>query len=181
MVRHSRGSYIVAPIHCRLWSGHTRIQSNSLALSSTSNKVVKRCRNPSYERLLEGCISPFFMRTRRTPHGTSRFWCKQYLPVVTLVKTRDVFRPGVVGGARVYGHTTTRVPHAQSDHPRSLLHQTSDDLQRMFHHHGCSTRGNIFMYFLVCTKDYRSNDDVGVARVWQGAPPYFRRCSGELV
>ena len=44
--------------HCCLGSGHTRKQSNSLALSSISKKVGTRCRSPSYERFLEGCSSP---------------------------------------------------------------------------------------------------------------------------
>ena len=45
--------------YCCLWSGHTRKRSNSLSLSSISNKVGTRCRSLSYERFLEGCSSPF--------------------------------------------------------------------------------------------------------------------------
>ena len=64
--------------HCRLWSGHTRKQSNSLALSPISKKVGTRCRSPFYERFLEGRSSPFL---RLAEHLTAlRAWCKQCLP-----------------------------------------------------------------------------------------------------
>ena len=63
--------------YCCLWIGHTRKQSKSLELSSTSKKVGTRCRSPFYERFLEGCNSPF---VRLAGHPTSlRAWCKQCL------------------------------------------------------------------------------------------------------
>ena len=75
MIRQPRGSYYT---HCCLWSGHTKKQSNSLALSSINKKVGTRCRSPSYERFLKGCSSPFM---RLAEHLTAlRAWCKQYLP-----------------------------------------------------------------------------------------------------
>ena len=76
---HPRSSYIVIPIRCCLWSGHTRKQSNSLALLSISKKVGTRwCRSSSYKRFLEGCSSPFM---RLVEHLTAlRAWRKQCLP-----------------------------------------------------------------------------------------------------
>ena len=65
-------------IHCSLWSGHTRKQSISLALSSTSKKVGTKCRSPSYERFLEGCSSAFMQLAEHL--AALRAWCKQWLP-----------------------------------------------------------------------------------------------------
>ena len=78
--------------HCCLWIGHTRKQSNSLALPSISKKVSTRCRSPSYERFLEGCRPPFM---RLAEHPTAlRAWCKQCL----LGGSKpDVLRAGIVG------------------------------------------------------------------------------------
>ena len=69
MVRHPRGSYIVIPIAV---SGVATLETKykSLALSSISKKVGTRCRSPSYERLLEGCRSPFM---RLAIHLTALF------------------------------------------------------------------------------------------------------------
>ena len=97
--------------HCSLWSVHTRKQSNSLAVSSISEKVGTRCRSPFYERFVEGCSSPF-LRPRRTPHGASRL--VRAMPAC-LVKTRRA--PSRHSKeARVYGHTTT-VMHNLSTPP----------------------------------------------------------------
>ena len=88
--------------HCCLWSGHTRKQSNQLALSSISKKVGTKCRSPSYERFLEGCSSPFMRLAERLT--ALRAWCKQMS--AWLVKIRRV--PSRHSRhARVYGHTTT--------------------------------------------------------------------------
>ena len=76
--RHMYGYLLHSNTHCCLWSGHTRKQSNSLALSSVSTTSGTRCRCPSYERFLKGCSSPF---TRLADHLTAlRTWCKQCLP-----------------------------------------------------------------------------------------------------
>ena len=64
--------------HCCLWSGHTRKQSSSLALPSTSEKAGPRRQSPSYERFSEGCNSPFM---RLAKHLTAlRARCQQCLP-----------------------------------------------------------------------------------------------------
>ena len=70
MVRHPRGSYIVIPIHCCLWSGHTRKRSNALALSSISKKVSTRPK--SVLRAVLGRMQFTLHATHRTPHGASR-------------------------------------------------------------------------------------------------------------
>ena len=89
--------------HCCLLSGHTRKQSNSLALSSMSKKVGTRCRSPSCERFLEGRMQFTLHATRRTPHSASRL---VQAMSAWLVKTRRA--PSRHSrDARVYGHTTT--------------------------------------------------------------------------
>ena len=100
--------------HCSLWSVHTRKQSNSLAVSSISEKVGTRCRSPCYERFVEGCSSPF-LRPRRTPHGASRL--VRAMPAC-LVKTRRA--PSRHSKeARVYGHTTTVMHNLSTPPPPS--------------------------------------------------------------
>ena len=99
---------------CYLWSGHTKKQRNSLAMSSGSKKVGTRCRSPSYEQSLEKCSSPY-MRLAERPHSASRL---VQAMSAWLVKTRRA--PSRHSrDARVYGHTTTAMHKLSTPHPPS--------------------------------------------------------------
>ena len=114
-VRHPRGSYI-SITRCCLWSGHTRKQSNSLALFSVSEKVVPN----SVLRGVLGRMKLTLHATRRTPHGASRL--VQAMPA-WLVKTRHA--PSRHGrDARVYSHTYD-YGHAQTEYPPPLPPDTT--------------------------------------------------------
>ena len=90
---------------------HCCLCSNSLALSSISKNEGTAYRNPSHERFLEGCSSPF---VRLAEHLMApRTWCKAMS--AWLVKTRRA--PSRHGrDARIYGHTTTAM-HKLSNSP----------------------------------------------------------------
>ena len=88
--------------HCCLWSGPTRKQSNSLALSSINKKVGTRCRSPSDERFLEGCSSPFM---RLAEHLTALSRLVQATSAWVVKTRRALSRHS--RNARVYRHTTT--------------------------------------------------------------------------
>ena len=106
ITRHPRDKYIVIPLHyndCCLWSGHTRKQSNALALSPINKKVGTRC---AEVHLTSGSGRMQFTlhATRRTPHGASRL--VQVMSASRLVKTQRA--PSRHSrDARVYGHKTT--------------------------------------------------------------------------
>ena len=107
MIRHPRGSYIIEPIHCYLWGGHTRTESNSLARSSTSKSVGTRRRSPPYERVSAGCSSLFM---RLAEHLTALPWRLVQAISVWLVKIRRApsrhSRDARVHISYVYGHVS---------------------------------------------------------------------------
>ena len=100
-----------------LWSGHTRKQSNSLALSSISKKVGTRCRT-SVLRAVLGRMQFTLHATRRTPHGAS----KRLVQAMSawLVKTRRA-PSRHCRDARIYGHTTTAMPQLSTTPPPPLF------------------------------------------------------------
>ena len=105
--------------HCCLWSGHTRKQSNSLALSSINKKVGARCRSPSYDRILEEYSSPFM---RLAEHLTALSHLVQVMSA-WLVKTRRA--PSRHSrDARVYGHSTTAMHKLSTPPPVTPPHPT---------------------------------------------------------
>ena len=98
--------------NCCLWSGHSRKQSNSLALSS--NKQESRHKVPkSILRAILGRMQFTLHATRRTPHDASRL---VQAMSAWLVKTRRA-PSWHIRDSRVYSYTTTATHNLSTPPP----------------------------------------------------------------
>ena len=102
MVRHPRDSDIVIPI--ALWSGHTRKQSNSLALSSISKNVGT---NGAEVRLTSGSLKDPVHPSCDWPNSRGPSRLVQAMSAWSVKTRRAPSRHS--RDARVYGHTTTAI------------------------------------------------------------------------
>ena len=108
IVRHPRGSYIVTPF-C-LWSGHTRKQSNSLALPSTSQESRRKVPNSVFRAVL-GRMQFTLHATRRTLDGASRL-----VQVSNVCLVRENLTCSVPASSGCEGQRSYDYGHAQTEY-----------------------------------------------------------------